>query len=132
MRPNRLINEIKNGSTAQLEQVFARYEAQGMPIVNNGTTYHLQCRPLDRTNWLGVMAMANLLDSDLDTVTIMTFENVPITLTKPQVLQAMASIRRLFASPYTGARWATKQAISNGTTSIQATFSTALQNIINP
>jgi len=131
MRPNRLINEIKNGSTAQLEQVFARYEAQGMPIVNNGTTYHLQCRPLDRTNWLGVMAMANLLDSDLDTVTIMTFENVPITLTKPQVLQAMASIG-VYSQALYGARWATKQAISNGTTSIQATFSTALQNIINP
>ncbi len=101
MRPTNVINEIKNGSTAQLEQVFASYEAQGMPIANNGTTYHLQCRPLDRTNWLGVMAMANLLDSDLDTVTIMTFENVPITLTKPQVLQAMANVG-IYSQLYTG------------------------------
>ena len=131
MIPNRLINEIKSGSTAQLEQVFASYEAQGMPIVNNGTTHHLQCRPLDRTNWLGVMAMANLLDSDLDTVTIMTLENVPITLTKPQVLQAMANIG-IYSQALYGARWATKQAISNGTTSIQATFSTALESILNP
>jgi len=131
MRPTNVINEIKNGSTAQLEQVFASYEAQGMPIVYEETTYHLQCRPLDRTNWLGVMAMANLLDSDLDTVTIMTFENVPITLTKPQVLQAMANVG-IYSQALYGARWATKQAISNGTTSIQATFSTALQNILNP
>ena len=130
MIPNNVIADKKNGAKAILEKVFANAEAKGMPIVNNGTTYHLQCRPLDRTNWLGVQGLAENLPTDADTMVIMTYEDVPITLTKPQVLQAMLNIGSYSQALY-GARWATKNAINQDpNTDVETTFTQALQAIL--
>lgn len=130
MIPNSVIEEKKNGARAQLETAFANAEAKGMPIVSGGTTYHLQCRPLDRTNWLGVKAIAEQLPNDTDTMVLMTYEDVPITLTKVEVLQAMLNIGAYSQALY-GARWATKEAInSTGVQDVQAYLHQALQAIL--
>lgn len=131
MIPNAVIEEKKYGQRARLETVFANAESKGMPILHDGNTYHLQCRPTDRVNWLGVITMANMLPSDSDTVTIMTKQNEPITLTKPQVIKAMVDVG-LYSQALYGARWATKNAIENNpNTDVETTFQQALQAILS-
>jgi hypothetical protein len=130
MRALKLIQQKKTDPKRLLNQIFDQAEAEGMPITHEGTTYHLQCRPTDRTNWLGVKAMAEMLPNDTDTVTIMTYENVPIVLNKPTTLTTMVQIGQYSQALY-AARWATRQAINeNLQTNVKETFEQALAAIL--
>lgn len=131
MKPLKVIEKKRNGAKAILDRVFEQAEAKGMPIQHDSQTYHLQCRPIDRTNWLGVRELASALPNDTDTMVIMTYENVPITLTKVQVIQAMLNIGRYSQALY-GARWNTRNAINqDSNTNVEQTFTQTLQAILS-
>lgn len=131
------IETIQSQKLMELQPLLSQYESEGMPISHNSQTYHLQCRPTDRVNWLGVITMANMLADDSDTVTIMTKENAPITLTKPQVIQAMVDVG-LYSQALYSARWAVRSVINNETDkvtleayNVQEAFQQALTALIS-
>lgn len=115
----------------ELDRVFEQAEAQGMSITHNSETYHLQCRPIDRTNWLGVKEIASALQPT-DSFTIMSRENVPLQTTASQVLTWVTQVGSYSQALY-AARWAVRNDINAGNipSDIQAAFDQALQTILS-
>jgi len=132
MIPTNTIQAKKNDPKRVLDRIFAQAEENGLQITHNNQTYHLQCRPLDRTNWLGVKEIASML-APTDLFTIMSRENVPLQTTAQQAIAWVVQVGQYSQALY-GARWHVRNDINTGVltdaSQVEAAFNQALQAIL--
>lgn len=112
MIPTDLINQKKKDPLTKLNKVFDYKQSKGMAMTIEGVEYHFQCRPLDMTNWGNLLVYLDRNESILtaagETVTLMTEEDIPITVTPLEAISIIESIQRYYNALY-GARWSCKE-----------------------
>jgi len=142
MRPETLIERKKRDPLTKLNVVFDLSQSKGMPFDVNGTIRHFQCRPIDMTNWgnlVGNLARNRVaLNAANRDITLMTEEDVPVTVTVDAAITIIETIQNYYNALY-GARWACKEQFKLVTDvaqreaiNVKATFDTILNLIINP
>jgi hypothetical protein len=122
-----------------LDVIFDQHQKDGMPFVQGEQTVHLQCRPLDMTNWgnLLIYLTRNEATVSNENITVMTRENVPIVLTGTQTIALIESIQVYYNLLYS-ARWQVRYQISQTPENqwdgfdVEGVFDTVLSGLLNP